>query len=76
MRKILREIASPKNEKYNEEERKELLRVLNEEVVSESGGGSSMEYESDPMLGGNSIHFDLGQCLGLMNIISVAALAI
>ena len=58
IRKILGQVASPKKEEYNEEERKELMRVLNEEVVSESGGGSTMESESDKMLGGNSIHFD------------------
>ena len=59
MRKILGEIASPKQEVYNEEEREELMRVLNEVVVSESGGGSTMESESDKILGGNSMHFDL-----------------
>lgn len=58
IRKILGQVASPKKEGYNEEERKELMRVLNEEVVSESGSGSTMESESDKMLGGNSIHFD------------------
>ena len=35
------------------------MRVLNEEVVSESGSGSTMESESDKMLGSNSIYFDL-----------------
>ena len=55
---ILGQIASPKKGEFSKEENEELMRVLNEEVVSESGGGSTMESESDKMLGGNSIHFD------------------
>ena len=55
---ILGQIASPKKGEFSKEEKEELMRVLNEEVVSESGGGSTMESESDKMLGGNSIHFD------------------
>ena len=55
---ILGQITSPNENKFIEEEKEELMRVLNEEVVSESGGGSTMESESDKMLGGNSIHFD------------------
>ena len=58
MRNILGQIASPKKGEFSEEETKELMRVLNEEVVSESGGSSTMESESDKILGCNSIHYD------------------
>ena len=54
VREILGRIAPARKEEYSEEEKRELMRVLNNEIIRESEGGFNMESESDKTLGGIS----------------------